>query len=196
MLTPFTFIPDLSGGRSFRHLAFLSVIIITLLSSGCSAVPEQNQVAHTANVISRGTGTLDLNHAANPYGPSVNPVKILCPSREVALRLGESFAHVADASLLITSGTNSMEPLIHGCSYIVVQYRPYDTIAEGDLLVYQGRPDAAKKDRVCMLHRAVLLDQGGWLMSGDNNRWSESWDRVTPVTYLGTVTTILEFPQN
>ena len=46
-----------------------------------------------------------------------------------------------------------------------------------------------------MLHRAVDRDSGGWIMSGDNNRWSERWDRVTPTTYMGTVVALVEFSQ-
>jgi hypothetical protein len=87
-----------------------------------------------------------------------------------------------------------MEPLIHGRTYAVVQNRPYASIKKRDLLVYLGRPDASKPDRLEMLHRAVEGDRHGWIMSGDNNRWSESWDRVTPKTYLGTVVALFEFP--
>ena len=32
------------------------------------------------------------------------------------------------------------------------------------------------------------------MMSGDNNRWTESWDRVTPQTYVGTVVALFAFP--
>ena len=33
------------------------------------------------------------------------------------------------------------------------------------------------------------------MMSGDNNRWSESWDRVTEGNYMGKVVAIFAFPQ-
>ena len=85
---------------------------------------------------------------------------------------------------------NSMEPLIHGAAFAVVVKEDYSGIKKGDLLVYMGRPDASKPNRVKMLHRAVMHDRYGWIMSGDNNRWSESWDRVTPDTYLGIVKAI------
>ena len=45
-----------------------------------------------------------------------------------------------------------------------------------------------------MLHRAVMHDRRGWIMSGDNNRWSESWDRVTTENYIGTVKALFAFP--
>jgi hypothetical protein len=106
------------------------------------------------------------------------------------------YAAATGGFVVITSGTPSMEPLIHGKTYVVVQNRSYESIAKSDLLVYMGRPDSSRPDRVRMLHRAVQHDQYGWVMSGDNNRWSESWDRVTPKTYLGIVTALFEYPQS
>jgi hypothetical protein len=86
-----------------------------------------------------------------------------------------------------------MEPLIHGRIYAVIQKRAYETIRKFDLLVYMGRPDASLPIRERMLHRAVKHDRHGWIMSGDNNRWSESWDRVTPNTYVGTVVALFAY---
>ena len=53
-------------------------------------------------------------------------------------------------------------------------------------------PLPVREPWVSRLHRAVLRDRGGWLMSGDNNARSESWDRVTPQTYVGTVEALFE----
>jgi hypothetical protein len=197
MLTPFTFSSSIPCGKPSHHLALLLLVLIKLITSGCSALPGKNGIAHTATVISLpGFGPWGSDRGAtNPYYPAVVPQKIVCRSREEAHKVGQSLASKSSSELLLTSGTSSMAPLISGKAYVVVEYRTYDAINQGDLLVYQGRPDAAKMERICMLHRAVMKDKEGWLMSGDNNRWSESWDRVTPVTYLGTVTTILEFPQ-
>jgi hypothetical protein len=121
--------------------------------------------------------------------------KITCRSEQEALTLGHTFAASVQGRLIATSGTASMQPLIRGKAYLVVRDLPYDSIAQGALLVYSGRPNAAKKDRLTMMHRTVQRDAGGWLMSGDNNARTESWDRVTSSNYLGTVTMILEFPQ-
>lgn len=170
--------------------------LVTMLLSGCAGMPANRLIAQTTTVSGRpGTGSLDYRGTVSPCEPGTVPQKIICHSRAEAQMIGNLRARATGATLLITSGTPSMEPLIRGQAYVLIQYLPYDTITRGDLLVYQGRPNAAKADRVCMLHRAVMLDKGGWLMCGDNNRWTEAWDRVTPVTYLGTVTTILEFPQ-
>lgn len=97
-------------------------------------------------------------------------------------------------ALVETSGTPSMEPLIHGKTYAVIKRCPFDAVVKRDILVYRGRPDASRPQRVTMLHRAVMHDRKGWIMSGDNNRWSESWDRVTPETYIGTVKALFAFP--
>ena len=106
------------------------------------------------------------------------------------------YAAATGGFVVITSGTPSMEPLIHGKTYVVILNLPYQAIAKSDLLVYLGRPDSSSPDRVKMLHRAVHHDQYGWVMSGDNNRWSESWDRVTPKTYVGVVMALFEYPQS
>lgn len=196
MLTPFTFSSSIPCGRPSHHLALLLLVLIKLITSGCAALPGNNGIAHTATVISLPAFVhWGSDHETNPYYPAAVPQKIVCRSQEEAQKVGQSLARQSGSDLLITSGTSSMLPLISGKAYVVVQYRTYDTINRGELLVYQGRPNAAKNERICMLHRAVMMDKDGWVMSGDNNRWSESWDRVTPVTYLGTVTTILEFPQ-
>jgi hypothetical protein len=125
----------------------------------------------------------------------VTPAKTPCASRVAAFSAASLYAAKVGGSLILTSGTPSMEPLIHGRTYVVVQRLPYASIAKHDILLYKGRPDASKPDQKAMLHRAVLHDSYGWMMSGDNNRWSESWDRVTPDTYLGTVVAIFSFPQ-
>ncbi len=130
--------------------------------------------------------------AAEPEGA---PAISRCGSQREAMLAANALAKSVGGTLVLTSGTRSMEPLIHGRTYVVVAQRPYRSIARQDILLYRGRPDAAKSERRPLLHRAVLQDRYGWLMSGDNNRWSESWDRVTPDTYLGTVVAIFSFPQ-
>jgi hypothetical protein len=119
----------------------------------------------------------------------------MCESREEAMVKSGELAVLSGGAVFETTGTPSMEPLIHGKTYAVVIRTPFETISRKDILVYMGRPNAAKPERMRMLHRAVLHDSGGWIMSGDNNRWSESWDRVTPGTYVGTVVALYAYPQ-
>jgi hypothetical protein len=115
-------------------------------------------------------------------------------SERDALWAARVYATGQGGSLVETSGTPSMEPLIHGKTYAVIKRCPFDAVVKRDILVYRGRPDASRPQRVTMLHRAVMHDRKGWIMSGDNNRWSESWDRVTPETYIGTVKALFAFP--
>jgi len=196
MFPSFAFLhTSIPGGRLSHRVVLLALVVVKLVASGCSTLMTSPRITQTATVINyQGTGI--SASASNEDVTFSNPRKIVCQSRGEALQLGQSFARETGARLLVTSGSDSMAPLIRGAVYVLVQPRPYDSISRGDLLVYLGRPNAAKPERTSMLHRAVLQDKGGWLMSGDNNRWSESWDRVTPSTYVGTVTTILEFPQS
>jgi hypothetical protein len=137
-------------------------------------------------------GTLFSSAAAES---SRNPAKIQYATQRQALLAAASYAKLTGGSLILTSGTHSMEPLIHGKTYAVIVKEPFQAINQRDLLVYRGRPDANKADTATILHRAVQHDKYGWLMSGDNNRWTESWDRVTPDNYSGTVVALFAFPQ-
>jgi hypothetical protein len=124
-----------------------------------------------------------------------NPVKIECASKNRAFLAATNYAIKSGGRLILTTGTPSMEPLIHGKTYAVIVQQPYGAIAESNILVYRGRLNASKPDLSTVLHRAVLHDRYGWIMSGDNNRWSESWDRVTSDNYIGTVVALFAYPQ-
>jgi hypothetical protein len=126
---------------------------------------------------------------------SHNPAKVQYETQRQAMLAAASYAKLTGGSLILTSGTHSMEPLIHGKTYAVIVKLPFSAITQRDLLVYHGRPNANKADTITILHRAVSHDKYGWLMSGDNNRYSESWDRVTPDNYAGTVVALFAFPQ-
>ena len=133
-----------------------------------------------------------IDTAKHSNGPVI-PAKVQYASQSEAFAACIAYAEKNGGTVVTTSGTPSMEPLIHGKTFAVVQNRPFSSIATRDLLVYMGRPDASKATRVKMLHRAVQHDSCGWIMSGDNNRWSESWDRVTPQTYGGVVVALFGY---
>lgn len=176
--------------KTTRHSALWSICFggALLGASAAFAAPSGRDTAATAR-----------SHGAAFGGSGAPektvPVKTRCASRGAAFVAGQTYAAAIGGSVIMTSGTPSMEPLIHGKTYAVIQKRPYEAIAKKDLLVYLGRPDASKPNRMTMLHRAVMHDRHGWVMSGDNNRWSESWDRVTAETYVGTVVALFEYPQ-
>lgn len=86
-----------------------------------------------------------------------------------------------------TTGTTSMEPLIVGRHFAVNAPIPYEELKEGDIAVYVrtdrfGKPLPGSP---MSLHRLVARDKGGWIPSGDNNKRSENWMRVTKDNYKG-----------
>jgi hypothetical protein len=76
--------------------------------------------------------------------------------------------------------TGSMKPLLQGGEFVVTVDK-FETIEAGQVLVYR----ANYHDKP-IIHRAVLKDKHGWLMSGDSAPISESWSRVTRENYVGT----------
>lgn len=95
-----------------------------------------------------------------------------------------------------TAATGSMKPLLDGPAYVVAEAVPFDQVQKGDVLFYNGRIDRTKPDRQVLIHRAVMKDKHGWIMSGDANRYSENWDRVTPETLMGRAVVIFEEEPN
>ena len=80
--------------------------------------------------------------------------------------------------------TGSMKPFLHG-GEIVITENNYDAIKLGQILVY-----SAPYSKNPIVHRAVQKDNDGWIMSGDANRNTESFYRVTKDNYLGTVVAV------
>jgi hypothetical protein len=172
-------------------------IVGLLLLGACafvSGLKGQETVAtlQTSAPLTAGERSFGLDTPIESLAPVV-PTNGHYSSQAEAFAASVAYAAANGGTVVTTSGTPSMEPLIHGRTFAVVQNRPFASIATRDLLVYMGRPDASKATRVKMLHRAVEHDSGGWIMSGDNNRWSESWDRVTPQTYGGVVVALFGY---
>ena len=84
--------------------------------------------------------------------------------------------------------TGSMKPFLMGGEKVVV-VGEYPAIKRGDVLIYNGRLNPYAAEQV-VIHRAVQHDKDGWIMSGDNNAHTETWSRVRPDNYLGTVVAI------
>ncbi len=92
--------------------------------------------------------------------------------------IGGIVYHVAD--------THSMEPLLRGDDYIVVALKdraPYVGLKAGQPIAYKADWYPATP----VVHRLTTKDKGGWILGGDNNRYSEPQWRVTEATYIGTV---------
>ena len=98
-------------------------------------------------------------------------------------------------------GTGSMAPFIppalpgHDPLATVVAFAVLDDTATfagltvGALVVYTP---AWATGRV--MHQAASRDSGGWIMSGLHNARSETWERLTPATYIGTVARVYVWP--
>lgn len=174
---------------SLDRFALLALSAVTFSYGSLHAREATARIAGTVGTASQvslesSTSILD------PRGSAV--IKQLCGSATEAADAARAAANAIGGDVLRTSGTPSMEPFIHGITYVVIEKVAYQTIRPADLLVYFGRTNPRRAERTCLLHRAVDHDRYGWLMSGDNNRWSESWDRVTPENYVGRVTMIFE----
>ena len=101
-------------GKSSLRTALLVLAAATLVSSGSAeARSGAAPVVQTAVVIN-GQASGSAARMLSRYTPGANPTKITCKSREEAEQLGNNFARETGAKLLLTSGTKSMEPLIHG----------------------------------------------------------------------------------
>lgn len=88
------------------------------------------------------------------------------------------------------SYTGSMKPFLQGGECVVV-VASYPDIRKGDVLIYNG-PLNPYAQAQTVIHRAVQKDGAGWIMSGDNNAHTETWSRVRPDNYLGTVVAIYQ----
>lgn len=124
------------------------------------------------------------------------PPKTLCASeadaRERALL--DIVAH--GGSLLVTSGTPSMEPYIVGRAYGVYISRPFAEVPVGRLILYHpvgGTAGLSPESILC--HVLAARDTAGGIPSGLHNARSEAWGRVTEANFVGEVVAIYSWPQ-
>ena len=122
------------------------------------------------------------------------PVRVVCADQAAALAL-------AGPAAIPVLGTGSMAPYIPSALpgrdplATIVAYAVLDTTATfdgltvGALVVYT--PAWAQR---AVLHQAAARDAGGWIMSGLHNTRSETWERLTPATYRGTVARVYVWP--
>ena len=74
-------------------------------------------------------------------------------------------------------------PLDTVVAYVVLDpAATYESVAVGALVLYTAGWTSHH-----VLHQAALKDRLGWIMSGLHNERSETWERVTPANYKGTV---------
>lgn len=121
------------------------------------------------------------------------PPRVVCVDRDDArARAG------LDAVAIL--GTGSMAPLIPAAkagqdpkttvvAYVKPSDKTYDEIRRGDLVIYW-----ADWARGWVCHQAAQQDGDGWIMSGLNNRESESFARVTVRNFRAVVLNVYVWP--
>lgn len=117
-----------------------------------------------------------------PYAPHINPTVIACVDRDQAETAAKTFAYSLPASLIypIDGTTGSMFPLIPRQECFAVAKRvAWADVKLGTVVIY--RPQWNLRQPVC--HRLVAKDGLGFIASGDANKRSESWERVTEETF-------------
>jgi hypothetical protein len=122
------------------------------------------------------------------------PVRIVCADQSAA-------KEQAGPGAIAVLGTGSMAPYIPAAlpgldplativAYAVLDSTAtFDGITKGALIVYLP---AWTKGQV--MHQAAARDAGGWIMSGLHNERSETWERLTPANYVGTVARVYVWP--
>ena len=117
------------------------------------------------------------------YEREVSPIQLAEEARLHARDLPGGFGvsyHVMD--------THSMEPTLMGGDFIVVAgkgNRSFESLKAGEIIIYDA--DWLPVGASPVTHRLMSKDKDGWVLSGDNNRHSESRWRVAEKNYLGVV---------
>lgn len=78
-----------------------------------------------------------------------------------------------------------------GDDYLVVAgkgNRSFGSLKAGEIITYQA--DWLPVGAAPVTHRLVKRESDGWILSGDDNRQTESKWRVTEKTYIGVVVAI------
>jgi hypothetical protein len=134
------------------------------------------------------------------YPKHIDPLLLTYPSARVAELSAQARAKDIGGLVYKVANTHSMEPVLMGDDYIVVDTRvPYEQVKIGQVINYHA--DWQPPPLPTVTHRAVVRDKDGLLVEGDNVRpeidprtgqdiHSEARWRVTKDSYVGVVDTI------
>lgn len=122
------------------------------------------------------------------YPTHKDPPILLFDSEQAAFEEASSYAREIDASLFqVSSKSGSMNPILITGDFIVVDHLDFSSIEMGQIITY--RAEWAKASAPPVTHRALLRDNYGILVGGDNvdgqhpeNKW-----RVNERNYVGVV---------
>jgi len=122
------------------------------------------------------------------------PVRIVCADQAAALaQAGPAAIPVLGTGSMapyIPSALPGRDPLATVVAFAVIDPgATFEALTVGALVVYT--PAWAQR---AVLHQAAARAAGGWIMSGLHNTRSETWERLTPATYVGTVARIYVWP--
>ncbi len=125
------------------------------------------------------------------YPKHIDPLLLTYPSKTLALLSAQARAKDIGGTVCEVANTHSMEPVLLGGDYIVVDPRvAYTDVRLGQVITYQATWTAS--DAPPVAHRALVRDSGGLLVGGDNvdGQHPENQWRVTQTNYIGVVDTI------
>lgn len=121
------------------------------------------------------------------------PARHVCASQEEARQQAGGLAYPV-------LGTGSMAPYLPASrpgvdlSSVVVAYavpdvlKGFNDVKKGDLCVYWAGWAMAT-----VVHQAAEKDKSGWVMSGLNNKRSETWARMTPDNFRAVIKEVYVF---
>ena len=122
----------------------------------------------------------------------INPPVYACADEGQAIdAAAKTAAERPGRTLHEVAPTGSMVPLIPKARcYLVTEAIPFESIRLGMVATYS----AAWHPGTPLVHRLVARDKLGYIASGDANKHTESFDRVTPANFMGEVVGIWTFP--
>lgn len=115
------------------------------------------------------------------YPAHIDPPLYTYESDKIASQ--SAFLHAIDVggNYFAVKDTHSMEPVLLGGDYVVIQPVSFSNLVVGNIVAY----NAEWYNNQPVVHRIVGIDSEGLIMSGDNNPTSESRFRVTTKNYIG-----------
>ncbi len=141
--------------------------------------------------------TLLLTLGGCGYPKQIDPPIVLQPNPLMARLAAEAEVNQINGDggkamvLPIVGTSRSMADKIRPGDFAVLDLAaPYGERVEGEVIAYEATgPDwvGAKIEATWVVHRIVLKDKDGLLLSGDGNPRSEARSRVTAATYHGLV---------